>query len=74
VNSEYALLQLMILAEEKKLGTCISGYIAGYGKQITRFLRLDKGESVFCGIMIGYPAREFRAFVKRDDTVVTWVE
>lgn len=72
-NSQYALLQLMIRAEERGLGTCISGYVDGYGPSISRFLGLPKGVRVFCGVMIGYPAASFPRYVRREDTAVAWI-
>ena len=73
VNSDYALMQLMILAEERGLGTCISGYIDGYSKDIGRFLGLPKNDRVFCGAMIGYPADTFPKYVTRRDSVIEWL-
>ena len=72
-NSDYALMQLLISAEERGLGTCISGYIAGYARQVSLFLGLPKNEQVFCGAMVGYPAASFVRFVRRNDTSVTWL-
>lgn len=73
VNSDYALLQLMILAEQKGFGTCLSGYLDGYSKDISKFLGLPKSEKVFCGAMIGYPAARFTKYVRRNDTSITWI-
>jgi nitroreductase/NAD-dependent dihydropyrimidine dehydrogenase PreA subunit len=73
VNSNCALLQLMVLAEERGLGTCWSGYIEGYSNDISRFLELPKGEKVFCGAMIGYPVAAFTRYVRRNDTVILWL-
>ena len=63
----------MILAEEQDLGTCVSGYIDGYSKDISRFLRLPRDERVFCGAMIGHPVAPFPKYVRRNDTIINWL-
>jgi nitroreductase/Pyruvate/2-oxoacid:ferredoxin oxidoreductase delta subunit len=73
VNSDNALMQLLIRAEEQGLGTCISGYIDGYAKVIGSFLGLSKEEKVFCGAMVGYPAESFTKYIRRTDTVINWL-
>jgi nitroreductase len=73
VNSDLALMQLMILAEERGFGTCISGYIEGYSDDVSKFLGLPKNEKVFGGAMIGYPVATFGKYVRRSDTIVGWL-
>ena len=73
VNCELAIMQLMILAEERGFGTCYSGYIEGYMNAISKFLRLPKNEKVFCGCMIGYPAATYTNYIRRNDTSITWI-
>ncbi|MCP4154449.1 MAG: 4Fe-4S dicluster domain-containing protein [bacterium] len=71
-NSFYAMNQLMILAEEKGLGTCIIGTVSGFSKVMEPYLGVAKDYKIFSGAIIGYPENRFERYATRNDSVIDW--
>ncbi|MCP4221497.1 MAG: hypothetical protein GY765_43135 [bacterium] len=71
-NSLYAMSQLMVLAEEKGLGTCVIGTLSAFSKIVEAYLGLDSNYKVFAGVVIGNPEKRFDRYVGRNDPTIHW--
>ncbi len=68
----YAMHQLLLAAESKGLGSCISGFASGFPKAMRRALGLPKDTGIWAAAMLGTPRTRFGRVVLRDDLDVQW--
>jgi Fe-S-cluster-containing hydrogenase component 2 len=71
-NSYYALGQLLVIAEEYKLGTCINGFVSFFSKAVAKHLNLDKEYKIYAAAVMGHPADTFHRAIVRNDSSIEW--
>ena len=53
-NSLFAMSLFLIAAEEKGIGTCISGFVSFFSKAVQKYLGIDNEYSIHCAAVAGY--------------------
>jgi nitroreductase/NAD-dependent dihydropyrimidine dehydrogenase PreA subunit len=73
-DSYIAATYAMIAAESLGLGTCMNGMIPimGYSKKLKRKYGIPKGDKVYLGIMMGYPAVKYQRALRREFASATY--
>ncbi|MCP4131720.1 MAG: hypothetical protein GY754_12140 [bacterium] len=71
-NSFYAMGQLLTVAEEHNIGTCISGFVAFFSKAVKKHLGVPKDYKIYAAAVLGFPEFTFDKYVVRNDTEIEW--
>ena len=71
-NSYYALGQLLVIAEEHNLGSCINGFVSFFSKVVAKYLDLDKGYKIYAAAVMGHPGNRFHRTIVRNDSSIEW--
>jgi Fe-S-cluster-containing hydrogenase component 2 len=71
-NSYYALGQLLSIAEEHRLGTCINGFVSFFSKAVAKYIGLDAEYKIYAAAVMGHPGDSFPRTIVRSDSTIEW--
>lgn len=72
-NCLYAMNTFLITAEEENIGTCMSGFLSGFHKEVSNFLNLPKDHIIHAGIVFGHPEIIFPFKAFRTDAKINLI-
>ncbi len=71
-NCLYAMGQFLVLAEEYKLATCVSGFVSFFSKVVGKSLGFSKDYRIYAAAVLGYPEETFSRHLVRNDSSIDW--